>query len=160
MPRTRERRNLKHVLCHLGRRRYFDRFAVRCPRLEYQAASIYWHATGYGCDHERKPGKLGHFGMSIVEAMSAGAVPLVYDGGGPREIIASGVNGFLWSDLNQLAAHKRRLVDNPALREVMAARAVAASRRFGVPEFLDRMDSIIARPKAASRQDAAPPEPS
>ncbi len=129
-------------------------------RLEYQAASIYWHATGYGCDHEREPSKLEHFGMSIVEAMSAGAVPLVYDGGGPREIITSGVDGFLWSDPDELVAHTRRLLDDPALREAMAARAVAASRRFGVREFLDRMDSIIARLEAASRQNAAPPEPS
>jgi O-antigen biosynthesis protein len=127
-------------------------------RREYQAASIYWHATGYGCDHEREPSKLEHFGMSIVEAMSAGAVPLVYDGGGPREIITSGFNGFLWSDPDELVAHTRRLLDDPALREAMAARAVADSRRFGVQEFLDRMDDVVARLETASRQNAAPPE--
>jgi O-antigen biosynthesis protein len=126
-------------------------------RREYQAASIYWHGTGYGCDHEREPSKLEHFGMSIVEAMSAGAVPLVYDGGGPREIITSGVNGFLWSDPDELVAHTRRLLEDPALREAMTARAVADSRRFGVQEFLDRMDAVVARLETASRQNAAPP---
>jgi glycosyltransferase involved in cell wall biosynthesis len=126
-------------------------------RREYQAASIYWHATGYGCDHDREPSKLEHFGMSIVEAMSAGAVPLAYNGGGPREIITSGVNGFLWSDPDELVAHTRRLLDDPALRQAMAARTVADSRRFGVQEFLDRMDAVIASLETAPRLNAAQP---
>jgi glycosyltransferase involved in cell wall biosynthesis len=128
-------------------------------RREYQAASIYWHATGYGCDHEREPSKLEHFGMSVIEAMSAGLVPLVYDGGGPREIITSGVNGFLWSDPDELIAQTRRLLEDPALREVMAGRAVADSRRFGVQEFLGRMDAVIARLDTAFRRNTAQPEP-
>jgi glycosyltransferase involved in cell wall biosynthesis len=121
-------------------------------RREYQAASLYWHATGYGCDPEREPSKQEHFGMSIVEAMSAGAVPLVYDGGGPREIITSGVNGFLWSDPDELVSQTRRLIEDSALRDTMAARALADSRRFGVKEFLDRMDTVIARLATAPRR--------
>ena len=96
---------------------YPVRISTRLPfdtlRREYQAASVYWHGTGYGCDHEREPSKQEHFGMSIVEAMSAGAVPLVYDGGGPREIVTSGVNGFLWSDPDELVAQTRRLIEDP-----------------------------------------------
>jgi O-antigen biosynthesis protein len=141
---------------------YPVRISTRLPfdtlRREYQAASVYWHGTGYGCDHEREPSKQEHFGMSIVEAMSAGAVPLVYDGGGPREIVTSGVNGFLWSDPDELVAQTRRLIEDPALREAMAARAVADSRRFGVQEFLDRMDAVIASLPTASRLNAPPPE--
>jgi O-antigen biosynthesis protein len=128
-------------------------------RREYQAASVYWHGTGYGCDPEREPSKQEHFGMSIVEAMSAGAVPLAYDGGGPREIIASGVNGFLWSDSDELVAQTRRLIEDVALREAMATRAVADSRRFGTQEFLDRMDAVVARLATASRPNAPMPEP-
>jgi O-antigen biosynthesis protein len=127
-------------------------------RREYQRAAIYWHATGYHCDHEREPSKLEHFGMSIVEAMSAGAVPLVYNGGGPREIITSGVNGFLWNDPDELVAQTRRLIEDSALREALAARAVADSRRFGVQEFLGRVDAVIARLDTASKLSAPLPE--
>jgi glycosyltransferase involved in cell wall biosynthesis len=127
-------------------------------RREYQAASVYWHATGYGCDPVREPSKQEHFGMTIVEAMSAGAVPLAYNGGGPREIIASGVNGFLWSDPDELVALTRRLLEDTALREAMAARAVTDSRRFGVQQFLDRMDAVIARLTTASKLSTPPPE--
>jgi glycosyltransferase involved in cell wall biosynthesis len=95
--------------------------------------------------------------MTIVEAMSAGAVLLAYNGGGPREIIASGVNGFLWNDPDELVAQTRRLLEGSALREAMAARAVADSRKFGAREFLDRMDAVIARLATASRRNAPPP---
>jgi glycosyltransferase involved in cell wall biosynthesis len=141
---------------------YQVRISTRLPfdalRREYQAASIYWHATGYGCDHEREPSKQEHFGMSIVEAMSAGAVPLVYNGGGPREIVENGANGFLWSDPDELVAQTRRLLEDSVLREAMAARAVTDSRRFGVQEFLDRMDAVIARLATASRPNVPQPE--
>jgi glycosyltransferase involved in cell wall biosynthesis len=141
---------------------YPVRISTRLPldalRREYQAASVYWHATGCGCDHEREPSKQEHFGMSIVEAMSAGAVPLVYNGGGPREIVESGVNGFLWSDPDELIAQTRRLLEDSALREAMAARAVADSRRFGAQEFLDRMDAVIAGLATASRSNTPRPE--
>src|SRR5689334_12239190 len=39
----------------------------------YRAAAIYWHATGYGTHAGEHPGKQEHFGISTIEAMSAGA---------------------------------------------------------------------------------------
>ena len=53
-------------------------------RQEYRRAAIYWHATGFGYREDDHPSKQEHFGMSIIEAMSAGAVPMAFDGGGPQ----------------------------------------------------------------------------
>ena len=64
---------------------------------QIRAASIYWHATGFGTSEQMQPSKQEHFGMSIVEAMSAGAVPIAFDAGGPRETVDPGANGYLWS---------------------------------------------------------------
>jgi len=114
-------------------------------RQEYRQASIYWHATGYSFDPEQNPSKQEHFGMSIIEAMSAGAVPMSFNAGGPRETIVSGSNGYLWNDPDELVAQTRCLMEDPAAREAMAARAIADSQKFGVGEFLARMDAIIAR---------------
>ncbi|HWY28046.1 MAG TPA: glycosyltransferase, partial [Candidatus Sulfotelmatobacter sp.] len=38
-----------------------------------------------------------HFGITIVEAMAAGCVPIVHDSGGPREIVGEDI-GFRWRD--------------------------------------------------------------
>jgi glycosyltransferase involved in cell wall biosynthesis len=116
----------------------------------YRRASLYWHGAGYGSDPQAAPSKQEHFGMSIVEAMSAGAVPLAFDGGGPRETIEPGLSGELWRDPDDLAARTRRLMDDPAARAAMADHALARSRQFGEAEFLARMDAILQRLGAAS----------
>ena len=109
----------------------------------YQKSSIYWHATGYGTAEAEQPGKQEHFGMSIVEAMSAGAVPIAFNSGGPREIIDPGVNGYLWNDLSELKALSLRLIENPYSIQSMSVEAVRCSKPFDVGEFLARMDRII-----------------
>ena len=56
-------------------------------------ASLYWHAQGVGGDQQRFPETQEHFGISTVEAMSAGAIPLVYGTAGPLEVVG-GVEGI------------------------------------------------------------------
>lgn len=68
----------------------------------YEKAAIYWHAAGYGEDQERNPAGMEHFGITTVEAMSAGAVPIVYAGGGQQEIVDENKNGFLWRTIGEL----------------------------------------------------------
>ena len=63
----------------------------------YSKAKIYWHASGFGEDLEKNPEYAEHFGISTVEAMGAGAVPVVINAGGQTEIVADGENGFLWN---------------------------------------------------------------
>jgi glycosyltransferase involved in cell wall biosynthesis len=53
----------------------------------YGKFNIYWHATGLE-QSKRNPYKMEHFGISVVEAMSAGLIPLVYSQGGPAEILS------------------------------------------------------------------------
>jgi glycosyltransferase involved in cell wall biosynthesis len=120
-----------------------------CPGIEfnelqrlYQKSSIYWHATGLGTFH---PGRQEHFGISIVEAMSAGVVPVVINKGGPREIIKPGINGYLWNSLSELKALSMDLIKEPRSLQKYSATAATDSRTFHVSEFLDRMDQIIER---------------
>ena len=67
------------------------------------SASIYWHGAGLGEDPQRHPNRFEHFGISVVEAMAAGAVPLVFGAAGPAEIVRDGVDGRHWRTLDQLA---------------------------------------------------------
>jgi GT2 family glycosyltransferase/glycosyltransferase involved in cell wall biosynthesis len=85
---------------------YPIRFHVNCSAGQlnelYQEASIYWHGTGIGADLSESPEKAEHFGISIVEAMLAGAIPFALNSGGPREIIENGVTGFLYDSIDAL----------------------------------------------------------
>ena len=111
----------------------------------YRRAAIYWHATGYGFDAERYPGKQEHFGISTVEAMSAGAVPVVYASGGQKEIVTDGVDGFWWKDIEGLIRQTTRLIDEPALRCRMAHEAIVSSKRFSKQAFTAQVDQLISK---------------
>jgi glycosyltransferase involved in cell wall biosynthesis len=109
----------------------------------YRKAAIYWHATGYDVDVNQRPGKHEHFGISTVEAMSAGAVPVVYASGGQPEIVTNGVDGFLWTGIDELMSKTRTLVDDHDLRSRLGQHAVGASKRFSRQVFARRLDELM-----------------
>jgi glycosyltransferase involved in cell wall biosynthesis len=98
-------------------------------------AQIFWHATGLEEDEERTPERLEHFGITTVEAMAAGCVPVVIARGGQVEIVEHGVSGLLWQTLPELQAHTRALIENPLLRARLSAGAQQRSRSFGLDRF-------------------------
>jgi glycosyltransferase involved in cell wall biosynthesis len=114
-------------------------------RALYRRAMFYWHATGCGDAEENNPSRQEHFGMTILEAMSAGAIPLAFRGGGPCETVAHGTNGFLWTHDHELLDYTRYLTLNPNRRQAMAEQCIQRSRQFDKHEYLLRMDAIISR---------------
>ncbi len=101
-------------------------------------ARIYWHATGYGVDLRRYPDQAEHFGMSIAEAMSAGAVPVVFAEGGPAEIISPGRDGLAWRTPEALVEDTLSLIRQPERQAAMAMAAMARSRDFETRAFMRR----------------------
>lgn len=102
----------------------------------YEQASIFWHATGYGESDEIDPGKMEHFGITTVEAMAAGCVPVVINKGGQREIVEHGVTGFLWDTLDELKDYTLALVRDQELRYRISAAARDRARNFGRERFV------------------------
>ncbi len=109
----------------------------------YRRASIYWHATGYGSSEDLHPDRQEHFGLTVVEAMSAGAVPVVLKSGGPKETIHDGETGYLWDSLDELARITRRLAADPALLRCCREQCVPWSAQFSSSAFADRVDHIV-----------------
>ncbi len=68
----------------------------------YAQSAIYWHASGFGEDEKKEPVKFEHFGITTVEAMASGCVPVVIGNGGQPEIVRHGVSGYLWRSLDEL----------------------------------------------------------
>lgn len=109
----------------------------------YRRAAVYWHATGYGFDAYKYPAKQEHFGISTVEAMSAGAVPVVYATGGQKEIVTDEVDGYWWTNIDQLVNQTRRLANDPALCSELGHQAVLSSKRFSRETFVANIDRLI-----------------
>lgn len=102
----------------------------------YERASIFWHAAGYGEDENTRPVFLEHFGMSTVEAMAAGCVPVVINKGGQPEIVEHGVSGFLWNTLEELRDYTNRLIMDDRLRDRMADAARERAQQFSRETFV------------------------
>ena len=111
----------------------------------YASSAIFWHATGLGEDEERDPERFEHFGISTVEAMAAGCVPVVLGKAGQLEIVADGVSGFLWQTLPELQSRTRALIDDSTLRSRMSASAQERSRAFATPNFAERVRHLLAQ---------------
>ena len=122
---------------------HVDASGAEVDRL-YREASIYWHATGLGEDLDADPVRAEHFGITTVEAMSAGAVPVVIAAGGQTEIVRDGVEGSTFTDLDGLVRATRALVDDPALREQRSAAAVDRAQQYGLERFGERLDAFVA----------------
>lgn len=73
----------------------------------YNKATIYWHATGFGASEEKHPEKQEHFGITTVEAMSAGCIPIVINAAGQKESVVQQENGFLWNNPEELLEYTR-----------------------------------------------------
>ena len=109
-------------------------------------ASLYWHAGGYGRSADA-PERAEHFGIATAEAMSWGAVPIVYDDGGSPEVVGNA--GVLWRTVAQLEQTSIDLARNGARLTSMAEAAVAAVERFGTARFRAEARALLARPPAA-----------
>lgn len=109
----------------------------------YRRSSLFWHAAGLG---ETLAERYEHFGITTVEAMAYGCVPVVIGLGGQLEIVADGVNGRLWQSVEELVTITRQLIADPGQVEGLARAAQASSVRFGKDSFIRAVRHRILEP--------------
>lgn len=106
----------------------------------YSRARIFWHLCGMG---QKDPAKVEHFGMTIGEAMQNRVIPLVFDGGGQREIVENDQDGYRVSSVFELIQHTVQLIRNPRKREELSRQAYRKSRIFTRDRFISRIRSVF-----------------
>lgn len=106
----------------------------------YGKAKIFWSASGFGEDEREHPEKVEHFGITVVEAMSAGAVPLAYNAGGYKEIITDGEDGFLWHNTEELIALTGEAIEK---RTILSGHSRARSKIYSNEEFRKNIIKIL-----------------
>jgi glycosyltransferase involved in cell wall biosynthesis len=107
----------------------------------YQESTLFWHMCGLTHDD---PSEIEHFGMTTVEAMQNGLVPLVYDGGGLPEIVDDGVNGFRVRTGGELLERTISLLRDPGLTRKLGAAAVGKAQMFTRDKFEGRIRDFFA----------------
>ncbi len=103
----------------------------------YSQAKIFWHGTGYMVDEEKEPQKMEHFGITTVEAMSYGAVPVVINKGGQRETVEEGVNGFRWDNEEECVTKTKMLIEDDSLRQRLAKKSAELAKNYSIEKFYE-----------------------
>src|SRR3989344_1922616 len=106
----------------------------------YGRASIYWHGAGFG---EKDPTKMEHFGISTVEAMAAGCVPIVINLGGQKEIVEQGKSGFLWNNPSELIGDTLKIINDEKLFEKISLNAIKRSKIFSKDKFCQNIKKLL-----------------
>ncbi len=106
-------------------------------------AKIFWSASGYSPTHSPTPLQTEHFGITVVEAMAAGAVPVITNLGGHREIVVPGDSGFLWDNPSELQSFTVRLASDPSLFNLLSQKAIDRSKIFDIQKFNQKLSKLI-----------------
>ena len=85
-----------------------------------------------------------HFGITIVEAMASGCVPVVHDSGGPREIVTREV-GFRWTETTQAADQISKLMENEPFRTKLSEAASVRANTFSTEAYESTLTHELAK---------------
>lgn len=101
----------------------------------FSRSLIFWHASGMGEDEIRHPEKFEHFGITTVEAMASGCIPVVINKGGQTEIIQNGYNGFLFESWDELKEITLKICSGSIDFNSIKENAVKSSKKFSSVNF-------------------------
>jgi len=108
----------------------------------YAKSKFFWHAAGFEIDEETDPEKVEHFGMTTVEAMSAGCIPVVIAKGGQKEIIAKDT-GVLCTTPEEMAKATSVLINSPKKFMTIVNNLEERSKNFSTAQFSKKIKSLL-----------------
>jgi glycosyltransferase involved in cell wall biosynthesis len=106
----------------------------------YKKAKIFWHFCGL---NQTDPSMIEHFGMSIVEAMQNWCVPIVFNGGGQREIVEDGISGYRFSTIGELKEKTIKLVRDRNLFRKLSEGAFIRGKHFTKDVFIAEIKNFF-----------------
>jgi glycosyltransferase involved in cell wall biosynthesis len=117
---------------------------VSFPELQnlYGESTIYWHAAGYG---ETNPQYMEHFGITTVESMAGGCIPVVFNAGGQPEIIQHKQNGYVWNTEDECLQYTKDIISKKYNIQLIQTKAMETAKKYSSDRFCKSYDSLLAR---------------
>ena len=109
----------------------------------YSESKIFVQAKGLGINESKYPALLEHFGMSAVEAMAHGCVPILLNKGGYKESVENGKNGFLFDTREEAVEKLKMLVKNQRLWGRMSRNARQRAKKFSLERMQGQIDEAM-----------------
>jgi glycosyltransferase involved in cell wall biosynthesis len=102
-------------------------------------ATFFWHAAGLG-QPSRKPQNFEHFGIAPIEAMAAGLIPLVYEKGGPAEVLRD-FPELIYANISELVSKTKSL--DPGQISDLSKKMISLSQKYDTKVFAKRIDELL-----------------
>lgn len=109
----------------------------------YSKSKIFWSASGFGIDENEDPEKVEHFGITAVEAMAAGDIPILINKGGFKEIVEEGKNGFFWETESELKRKTLLIINLGAKFSKISQEAAKRSKIFSEEKFYEEIKKLV-----------------
>lgn len=110
----------------------------------YLTSELFWHAAGFGIDAVSHPQRVEHFGMAPLEAMAAGAIPIVTDAGGLKETVDHGTTGYRFETIDQLVQYTQDVMQmSSSERAQLRAAGRAKADEFSLDRFCANIDTML-----------------
>ena len=119
--------------------------------LLYKQAKIYWHGMGYKEDVERFPVRTEHFGITVIEAMTNGCIPVVHRSGGPPKILNEIGLNTVWQSKEEAIQIILSLINNDNLAD-SSIKVIEASKKFSAENFNRKIIEIIKEKKLIDKK--------
>lgn len=107
------------------------------------SAAIYWHASGLGENIDTHPDRFEHFGISVVEALSAQCAPVVLGAAGPAEVVRDGIDGRHFRSIDDLVEITAGLIADPVERRRLQLAAGVRATDFSYDAFRPRLHALV-----------------
>lgn len=105
----------------------------------YAESFVFWHAKGFG---EENPYNMEHFGITTVEAMSAGCIPVVINKGGQCEIVTDDC-GYKWDTLEQLVTFTEEIYKDLSAAGIKSTYCIERSKVFSKEQFAKELENLL-----------------
>jgi glycosyltransferase involved in cell wall biosynthesis len=108
-------------------------------------SSMYVHTTGAFYTNDSDAFRCEHYGLSIVEAMSHGCIPLVYDRGGILEILKPAGLGFTYRTREELidGMGKIAMLDADNSLAELRSRILQGVAHLNITDFTQAFGSLL-----------------
>jgi glycosyltransferase involved in cell wall biosynthesis len=93
-------------------------------------SALYISACGYENNEKENPMLVEHYGISVVEAIAYGCIPVVIGKGGHLETVDYNINGYHWNTKEELKLVLIQLLDDAELRDKMSVAAYIKSEQY------------------------------
>lgn len=123
--------------------KYYESCSFETIKDLYSKSKIFWYAGGYEIDEEKEPEKVEHFGITLVEAMAAGCVPIVIEKGGLKEIVTDNRSGIFWKTEDDLIRITNSLIKDEKTIKIFSDEAIKESKKYGIERFNEDFEKII-----------------